>query len=69
MAVIKNKKTGMWEVRTYYKNLTGERKQNMWMRLERYIIILWFANQVSKAKEVVQMEKDKGRHLFTDYAE
>lgn len=27
MAVIKNKKTGMWEVRTYYKDLTGERKQ------------------------------------------
>ena len=27
MAVIKNKKTGMWEVRTYYKDLTGARKQ------------------------------------------
>ena len=27
MAVIKNKKTGMWEVRIYYKDLTGERKQ------------------------------------------
>ena len=27
MAVIKNYKTGMWEVRTYYKNLTGARKQ------------------------------------------
>ena len=27
MAVIKNKKTGMWEERTYYKDLTGERKQ------------------------------------------
>lgn len=27
MAVIKNKKTGMWKVRTYYKDLTGERKQ------------------------------------------
>ena len=27
MAVIKNNKTGMWEVRTYYKDLTGERKQ------------------------------------------
>ena len=27
MAVIKNQKTGMWEVRTYYKDLTGERKQ------------------------------------------
>ena len=27
MAVIKNKKTGMWEMRTYYKDLTGERKQ------------------------------------------
>lgn len=27
MAVIKNKKTGRWEVRTYYKDLTGERKQ------------------------------------------
>ena len=27
MTVIKNKKTGMWEVRTYYKDLTGERKQ------------------------------------------
>nr|WP_308668007.1 Arm DNA-binding domain-containing protein [uncultured Agathobacter sp.] len=27
MAVIKNKKTGMWEVRTYYKDWTGERKQ------------------------------------------
>ena len=25
MAVIKNQKTGMWEVRTYYKDLTGER--------------------------------------------
>ena len=24
MAVIKNKKTGMWEVRTYYKDLIGE---------------------------------------------
>ena len=23
MAVIKNHKTGMWEVRTYYKDLTG----------------------------------------------
>ena len=27
MAVIKNNKTGMWEVRTYYQDLTGERKQ------------------------------------------
>lgn len=27
MAVIKNQKTGMWEVRTYYKDWTGERKQ------------------------------------------
>lgn len=27
MAVIKNHKTGMWEVRTYYKDLTGARKQ------------------------------------------
>ena len=27
MAVIKNNKTGMWEVRTYYKDMTGERKQ------------------------------------------
>ena len=27
MSVIKNHKTGMWEVRTYYKDLTGERKQ------------------------------------------
>lgn len=27
MAVIKNKKTGIWEVRTYYKDMTGERKQ------------------------------------------
>ena len=27
MAVIKNKKTGMCEVRTYYKDLTGARKQ------------------------------------------
>ena len=26
MAVIKNKKTGMWEVRTYYKDLTGALK-------------------------------------------
>lgn len=27
MAVIKNNRTGMWEVRTYYKDLTGARKQ------------------------------------------
>lgn len=27
MAVIKNNKTGMWEVRTYYKDLTRARKQ------------------------------------------
>lgn len=27
MAIIKNKKTGLWEVRTYYKDWTGERKQ------------------------------------------
>ena len=27
MTVIKNNKTGMWEVRTYYKDLTGARKQ------------------------------------------
>ena len=27
MAVIKNYKTGHWEVRTYYKNQDGERKQ------------------------------------------
>lgn len=27
MAVIKNEKTGKWEVRTYYKNLNGENKQ------------------------------------------
>ena len=26
MAVIKNNKTGMWELRTYYKDLTGARK-------------------------------------------
>lgn len=29
MAVIKNNKTGMWEVRTYYKDLTGARKQKI----------------------------------------
>lgn len=28
MAVIKNNKTGMWEVRTYYKDLTGARNRN-----------------------------------------
>ena len=27
MAVIKNNKTGMWEVRKYYKDLTGTGKQ------------------------------------------
>ena len=27
MGVIKNKKTGCWEVRTYYKDLAGNRKQ------------------------------------------
>lgn len=27
MTVIKNNKTGMWEVRSYYKDLTGARKQ------------------------------------------
>ena len=27
MAVIKNEKTGKWEVRTYYEYWTGERKQ------------------------------------------
>ena len=27
MAVIKNNKTGMWEVRTYYKDLTGARNR------------------------------------------
>jgi len=27
MAVIKNHKNGMWEARTYYKDLTGARKQ------------------------------------------
>ena len=27
MAVIKNEKTGKWEVRTYYEDWTGERKQ------------------------------------------
>lgn len=27
MAVIKNQKTGMWEVRTYYKDWTGTRRQ------------------------------------------
>ena len=27
MAVIKNNKTGVWEVRRYYKDLTGARKQ------------------------------------------
>jgi len=27
VAVIKNQKTGMWEVRAYYKDWTGERKQ------------------------------------------
>lgn len=26
MAVIKNQKTGMWEVRTYYKDWTGTPK-------------------------------------------
>ena len=27
MAVMKNQKTGMWEVRTYYKDWTGTRRQ------------------------------------------
>ena len=27
MAIIKNTKTNTWEVRTYYKDWTGERKQ------------------------------------------
>ena len=35
MAVIKNKETGMWEVRTYYKDLTGERKQKTKRGLQR----------------------------------
>lgn len=28
MAVIKNNKTGMWEVRTYYKDLTSKEAEN-----------------------------------------
>ena len=35
MAVIKNNKTRMWEVRTYYKDLTGARKQKTKRALPR----------------------------------
>ena len=34
MAIIKNDKTGTWEVRTYYKDITGATKQKCWSRAE-----------------------------------
>ena len=39
MAVIKNNKTGMWEVRTYHKDLTGERKQSISMSFKSFVDI------------------------------
>ena len=56
MAVIKNNKTGMWEVRTYYKDLTGARKQkNKRGFAKKSEALEWERNFKLKAKQSISM--------------
>ena len=57
MAVIKNKKTVMWEVRTYYKDLTGERKLD---DIRTSDIIQW-------QNEIMKLKKDNGELFSPTY--
>lgn len=56
MAVIKNHKTGMWEVRTYYKDLTGARKQKTKRRFAKKSEALeWERNFKLKEDQSISM--------------
>ena len=55
MAVIKNYKTGMWEVRTYYKNLTGARKQKTKRGLQKSEALEWERNFKLKEDQSISM--------------
>lgn len=63
MAVIKNNKTGMWEVRTYYKDLTGARKQKTKRGVEKKSEALeWERNFKLKENQSISMN-------FKDFVE
>lgn len=63
MAVIKNSKTGMWEVRTYYKDLTGARKQKTKRGFEKKSEALeWERNFKLKDNQSISMN-------FKDFVE
>ena len=63
MAVIKNNKTGMWEVRTYYKDLTGARKQKTKRGFEKKSEALeWERNFKLKENQSISMD-------FKDFVE
>lgn len=63
MAVIKNNKTGMWEVRTYYKDLTGARKQKTKRGFEKKSEALeWERNFKLKENQSINMN-------FKDFVE
>lgn len=51
MAVIKNNKTGMWEVITYYKDLTGARKQ----KTKKGEVLEWERNFKLKEDQSISM--------------
>ena len=55
MAVIKNNKTGTWEVRTYYKDLTGARKQKPRGALQEERSLEWERNFKLKEDQSINM--------------
>ena len=67
MAVIKNKKTGMWEVRTYYKDLTGARKQKTKRGFAKKSEALeWERNFKLKEDQSISMSHVIGAYIHLD---
>ena len=57
MAVIKNNKTGFWEVRTYYKDLAGNHKQKTKRGFEKKSETLeWERNFKQKEDQSISMD-------------
>ncbi len=65
MAVIKNKKTRMWEVRTYYKDLTGEREQKTKRGFAKKSEALeWERNFKLKENQSISMSFQSFMHIY-----
>ena len=64
MAVIKNQKNGMWEVRTYYKDWTGERKQKTKRGFAKKSEVLEWERNFKFALLLTKVTKPSKRNLL-----